>query len=165
MPYTPKLRRVPDSLFIDNVLTIVKDDMKPALDYFHAADALPDFQERMLGRFFNQNYPSFAIEPDRNGPTTSADGSWVENALRLNLFLAVSDVDAPTVERKAMKYTEALVSILDNASVADYTTGATAGVIFALTWDVSYGYGLLEKNATGWIKPVSFELLLKFNER
>lgn len=168
MPYAPRLQEVPDSLFIDNVLTIVKDDMKPALDYFYAADALPDFAERMVGRFFKQTYPSFAIEAGRNGPQLSADGSFVESALRLNLFLAVSDADPPTVERKAMKYTRVLVSILRNASVADYTAGATANVIFALTWEVSYEYGLIGKNANNanlYEKPVSFELLLKFNER
>lgn len=168
MPYVPQVQEVPDSLFIDNVLTIVKDDMKPALDYFYAAQALPDFAERMVGRFFKQTYPSFAIEAGRNGPQFSADGSFVEAALRLNLYFAVSDADAPTCERKAYDYTRALVSILRNASVSRYTTGAVANVIFALTWEISYEYGLLDKNANNpnvYEKPVNLELLLKFNER
>lgn len=165
MPYAPRLQEIPDSLFIDNILAVVKRDFKLALDYFYAADALPDFAERMVGRFFRQTYPSFAIEAGTNGPQQSADGSYVEAGLKIFLFLAVSDTDPPTVERKAMKYTRALTSILRNASVADLTTGVTANVQFGLTWEVSYDYGLIGKSPSGYDKPVSFEMLLKFYER
>jgi len=165
MVYSPRLKEVSDHLIIENVLAIVQRDMKPALDYFYPADSLPDFAERMIGRFFKQTYPSFAVEPNRNGPEQAADGSFIEAALRIYPFLSVVDADPPTVEKKAMKYTRALVSILRNASVADYTANITSGVVFSLTWEVSYEYGLIGKNAQGWEKPVSFELLLKFNER
>lgn len=126
---------------------------------------LPDFAERTLGRFFRLNYPAFMIDPDRSGPAQSADGSWVEDTFKVGMFLAVSDVDGPTVTRKAMKYTAVLENIIRNASVADFTAGITNGLIFALTWELSYQYGEAAQNALGYDKPVSFELLLKFNER
>ena len=165
MTYAPKIKTVSDHQIIDNVLAIVKRDMKPALDYFFAADDLPDFAERTVGIVFNLTFPTFNIDPERSGPQQSADGSWVDDTFKVGMFLAVEDPDAPTATRKAMKYTAALESILRNASVTDYTGGITPGLIFALTWEVSYDYGVIGKNKTGWEKPVSFELLLKFNER
>lgn len=126
---------------------------------------LPDFTQRTVGNQFPISYPLFGVDPDRNGPQQSADGSWIEAGLKLNLFLIVSDIDAPTVTRKAAKYARAMNSILRNASVADYTANVPANVIFALTWETSYEYGDAGKSQTGYAKPVSFELLLKFNER
>lgn len=127
---------------------------------------LPDFAERTLGRFFRLSYPAFMIDPDRSGPIQSADGSWVEDTFRVGMFLAVADVDGPTVTRKAMKYTAIVESIIRNASVVDFTTGITPGLIFALTWELSYQYGEAGGSAAlGYNKPVSFELLMKFNER
>lgn len=165
MPYLPKIKTLSDRLLIDNVLALVKRDAKGALDYFFAASAYPDFVERTVGRFFKQNYPSFAIDPEVKKPEQSADGSWMAGEFKVGLYLAVADADPPTVTRKAMDYAAALENLLVNASVADYTAGFPANSVFALTWDVSYEYGLIGKNATGWEKPVSFELLLKFNER
>lgn len=163
MPYAPKYSETADSLIIDNVMAIVKRDFKSALDHYYAADALPDFTERTLGRFFKLTYPTFSIDPDRNA--TSDDGHYVEDDVRVNLFLAVDGTDAPTVTRKAMKYVRALKSILRTATVADYTVGFPANTIFALTVEMSYEYGLIGKNATGYEKPVNIELTLKFNER
>jgi hypothetical protein len=170
MPYAPKIKTVSDHQIIDNVLAIVKRDFQAALDYFYppagrGGESLPDFAERTVGVFFNLTFPTFTIDPDRSGPLQSADGSYVEDSFRANLFLAVQDADAPTVTRLAMMYAAALESILRNASITDYTTGVTPGLIFALTTEVSYEYGLIGKNANGYEKPVSFELTLKFNER
>jgi len=247
MVYAPKKQEVSDSQIIDNVLAVVKRDMKAALDYFYPLAAagtplldaaiaravgltvlhmdgfttkpaegdlftitgdtqvyevisstalvgtdsdvtfrpglkvaipavdgneavtftgLPDFAERMVGRFFKQTYPSFAIEPLLNGPQQSADGSWIEAGLKINMFLAVSAPDPPLVEKKAAKYARALSSVIRNATVADFVAGIPAGIIFALNWEMSYEYGLIGKAQNGYFeKPVSFELLLKFNER
>lgn len=165
MVFVPKFQEPSDSLIIDNVLTIVQRDFKAALDYFYSAENLPDFVERTLGRFFKLDYPTFAIDPSRNGPEQSADGAYVEEVIRVNLYFAVSHADAPTTERLAMKYMRALKSILRSASAADYFAGFPVGTVFALTVELSYEYGLLGKNATAYEKPVSLELSLKFQTR
>lgn len=165
MPYVPKFQEPSDSLIIENVLTIVQRDFKAALDYFYPSENLPDFVQRTLGRFFKLDYPTFAIDPARNGPEQSEDGSYVDEAIRVNLFFAVSNADAPTTEKLAMKYMSALKSILRSATSADYFAGFPGNTVFGLVVELSYEYGLLGKNGTGYEKPVSVELSLKFQTR
>lgn len=125
-----------------------------------------DFAQRTLGRFFRLEYPAFAIDAGRSGPLQSADGSYVEDSLKVNIFFAVEDVDAPSVERKAMRYMTALKAVLRKAErTGDYLTGFTANTVLPLTMELSYEYGLIGKSPMGYEKPVSVELLLKFGER
>jgi hypothetical protein len=163
MPFVPKYQEATESLLIDNILTIVKRDFAAALTYFYPSLGLPDFAERTVGRFFKMTYPSFAIDPQINN--SSDDGQYVTEDLKVNLFFAVAHADPPTVTENAMRYMRALKSILRTATVADYTSGFPANSIFALNVEMSYEYGLIGKNASGYEKPVSIELLLKFNER
>lgn len=165
MPYVPKFQEPSESLIIDNVLAIIKRDMKSALDYFYAADNLPDFVERTVGQFVSLDYPKLAIDPNRNGPEQSGDGSWIADNLKVSLFLAVKGTDAPTVTRTLMKYMRALKSILRTAPASDYISGFPAGSIFTPTIEFSYEYGLMGKNATEYMRPAQMDLTLKFNER
>lgn len=124
-----------------------------------------DFAQRTLGEFVTLSYPSFAISPKSNVPNESADGSWIDETLKLNMLIGVESSDAPTATRKAMKYVRALKAVLRTATVADYTAGFPANSIFALNVEVSYEYGLINGNAQGFQKIVHMELVLKFNER
>lgn len=163
MPFVRKYEERSDSLLADNIMAIVKEDFKEALDDSYPADNFPDFAERTLGRFFKLTYPTFNIDPDSN--KTSDDGHYIEEEVKFNLFIAVEGTDAPTVTRNAMFYTHALKSVLRSATVDRYALGFPANTIFALDVQLEYEYGLIAKNGTGYEKPVSFELTLKFNER
>jgi hypothetical protein len=164
--YTPRFEEAADSLILDNVMAIVKRDMKAALDHYYLSDSLPDFTERTLGRIFNLSFPTFSIDPDRHGSEESADGSYVEvDGYRANIFFAVQDADGPTATRLAQKYTRAMKSILRNASRADYLTGFPTASMLPLTVKLVTEYGLIEKQTDGYVKPVNIELTLNFNER
>lgn len=166
MVYAPRFQEAADSLILDNVMAIVKRDFKAALDYFYAADNLPDFTERTLGRIFNLTYPTFSIDPDRHESEESDDGSRVEvDGYRANIFFSVESADGPTATRLAQKYTRAMKSILRTATRADYMANVPTGGMLPLSIKLVTEYGLIEKNATGWAKPVNMELTLNFNER
>lgn len=183
MVFVPKFKKPSDSRIIENILALVQRDFKPAVDWFNldtpahllrygvanevgaSGQDLPDFVQRTLGRFFKVDYPTFAIDPGRNGPDQNADGSYVDQNFRVNLFVAVSNADGPTTEQLAMKYMGALESVLRSATSADYFAGFPANTAFGLVVELSYEYGLLGKNATAYEKPVSVELSLKFETR
>lgn len=165
MPYTPKFEEPSESLFIDNVLAIIKRDMKSALDYFYPSDNLPDFVERVLGDFLSTEFPKLSIDPSENGPEQGGDGSWVGEELKVNLIVAVKDADAPTATRKLMKYMRALKSVLRTAPTSDYVTGFPPNSIFALRVEVVYRYLPRGQSATDSMRPAQLVLTLKFNER
>lgn len=161
----PRFEEASESLLIDNILAIIKRDLKLALDYYYAADLLPDLVERALGSFQSTDYPKLAIDPNRNEPDESADASWIEEGLRINIFLAVTAADAPAVTRKLMKYLRALKSILRTAPSSDYLTGFPSGSIFAPVLKLSYIYWPIAKDDTQYMRVVQVDLLIKFNER
>src|SRR6185436_4157704 len=99
-------------------------------------------------------------------PQQSEDGSFVDDAMRIQAFLAVSDADGPSATRLAMQYATAFKAVLRKAEKTKaFTTGFPANSVFAVTMEFSYEYGLIGKNASGYEKPINFEILLKFNER
>lgn len=167
MTYTPRFQEIFESVVLDNILAIVKRDMKSALDYFYASDNLLDFAQRTLGNFIRESLPAFAVEVDRGADNESADGSYVGPQLRLFLYVAVGDADPTETTRKLEKYMRAVRSILKTASTADYMAGITAPTIGALVRDLSWQYGEISKNANLglWMKPATFELVLKYIER
>lgn len=167
MTFAAVFEEVSDTLLFDNILAFVAENFKEALDLKFPGEDLPDFQQRTLGRIFKLgSYPVFAVDPDRSGPSESEDGSFVDDTVRIQLFLAVSDADGPTATRLATKYVTALKAVLRRAERAkSFLDSFPANTVFALTMEFSYEYGLIGKNADGYEKPVNFELLLKFNER
>lgn len=165
MAYSSRYQEVFESVVLDNILAIVKRDMKAALNYFYASDNLPDFAQVTLGNFIRLALPVFAIEPDRGADNESEN--YLGPQLRFSFYIAVEDADPTKALRKAMKYTRAVRSILKTATSADYIQGVTSPTIFGLIRDLTWQYGQIGKNAeTGtWMKPVTFELTLKYNER
>jgi|SRR5215204_2014477 len=167
MPFESVFEEVSDTLIFDNLISYVEDNMLGALVEKFPTESLPDFAQRTLGRYFKLgSYPVFAVDPDRNGPQQSADGSWVEDAVRIQCFLAVSNADGPTATRLALKYATAFKAVLRKAErVQAFTANFPVNSVFACTMEFSYEYGLIGKNADGYEKPINFEILLKFNER
>lgn len=166
MPFAPKFETVFESVVLDNILLIVKDDMKAALDYYYpTAPLLPDFAQRTLGNFIQLTLPALAIEPDR---ITGDDGEqYTSPQMRILLYLAVEDADAANVTRKLMKYVRALVAVLKTATDARYLVNVTPNRVFGLTKEITWQYGDLTEapQRSVWMNHCQFEFTLKYNER
>jgi hypothetical protein len=128
---------------------------------------LPDIAQRTLGNFIRLSLPALAIEPDRGGGDEAADGSHEAEQLKVTLYLAVEDADATETVRKLVKYSRALRAVLKTAATADFIANVPPNKVFGLTRELSWQYGQLSKDATRgmWMKPATFELVLKYSER
>jgi hypothetical protein len=165
MAFAPRFQEASDSLIVDNYLTIIQRDAKPALDYYYLADNLPDFALRTLGQFVRGPWPTIAVAPRRNTSLETGDGNWIDETLRVAGVMAVVDTDPAEVTRLAMKYMRAVKSITRSASVADWSAGFPANTLFSVVPDITYEYGEIGKNGEGFEKIVTIDLTLKFNER
>lgn len=127
--------------------------------------SLPDIAQRTLGNFIRLSLPAVAVEPDSGADNESEDSSHLGPQVRVVIYLAVEDPYPTDTLRKLIKYVRVLRSVLKTAQAADYTTGAPK--VFALTRDLSWKFGQISKDATRgvWMKPATFELVLKYSER
>lgn len=173
MPYTPKFKAVFEDKVIDNVLAVIKRDFKFALDYYYPTEAallstnpafLKDFQERTFGVFADLAYPKIAIDPVRNASDQSEDDSHLNEVLRVDLFIAVTDADAPGVTKRLIKYCRALDAVLRTATRADYLANIDATKIMGFTAELTHDYLVIGKGSSGYARPARFELTLKFSE-
>lgn len=165
--YTPRFEEIFESVVLDNILAIVARDFKGALDYYYATEDLPDFAQKTLGNFIRLALPALAIEPSRGGGDESADGSHEGEQLKVTLYLAVEDADPTETVRKLVKYSRTLRAVLKTATTADFIANVPANKVFALSRELSWQYGQISKNADSgtWMKPATFELVLKYSER
>lgn len=150
----------------DNLMFIVNRDMKTKLDELYAADNLPDFAEKTLGRVFRLSYPAFALDPGR-GVSVESD-NYLENELRMFPSLCVSDPDPIVVTRKLMKYARSFRKVLRQATRADWFRNISSPQIMPYILNISWEYGEPAKNPNAtntWICDVAFELIFRFNER
>lgn len=165
--YVPKFTEVFESLVMDNILGIVKYKFKPALDVLFPAEDYPDIAQRTLGNFIRLALPAIAVEPDRGADNESEDSSHLGPQLKIAIYLAVEHADPVEATRLGVNYTRTLRSVLKTASNADYVVGVPTNEVTALQRDLTWQYGQLSKDADRgmWVKPVSFELNLKYLEQ
>lgn len=167
MPFTtPKFDEIFETLIADNILAIAARDMKLALDYFYLSDSLPDFQQRTLGQFVSISLPSLAIEPGTNNTSQSDDGSYVDEELKMDAFIAVQAASAATVTRNLQKYVRAFKAIMRAATSADFVTGSTSKIT-GVSVEVDVEYGLIGHSADDnlYMRPARLGLTIKATER
>jgi len=169
MSWTPEFSACFELPIIDNVLTIVTEDMKPALDYFYAADDLPDFAERSLGTEKGLEFPILVIGPRSNSVETVDDSARLVQAQTIELKVGVIADSSDAAMRLIMKYVRALDAVLRSAHKNRYCANMTNGnnVPFGFSIDVTHEYGPLgaNDNRTTYFKPASLTLTVNFNER
>lgn len=164
MPIPPRIEEIFEEKVIDNSIALIARDMKLMLDHYYLASNYPDFAERTLGNFIRLSFPALAVEPDR-GESDEPD-HFAAGRLRLIYNFAVTDADAPTTERKGIRYLRALRSVLRNGTRADYMTGVTTALPFTQKFEWDYGeLGKNPNNANEWMKPISLVQIFDFNER
>lgn len=118
MSWTPNPNE-PAAIFeqpiIDNALRVITRDFKGGLDYYYAADTLPDFAERELGQIIGQQFPCLAITPRDNPIVEADDRSHLVEAARMNIYMGVIGDNPTDVTRKIMKYVRVMDAILRSA--------------------------------------------------
>lgn len=180
MVYVPKYKEIAESLIIDNVLAIIKRDLKPALDTMYPTEAalastspafLPDLQNRTFGSFLRLGFPALVADLVDGEEEESGGGSHVDEELRIEILLVVTDPDGANVTRRLAKYVRALRSILKTAARADYLTGIDQNYIMGFTLKLSRKYLPIGKGTDqstqdiGYMRPATFVLTLNFSER
>lgn len=143
--------------------------MKQSLDYFYAADALPDFIERSIGTEQGLNFPILVLGPRSNQIEKADDDSHLIEPIIIELKIGVTASNANDAMRKTMKYVRALDAVLRTATYADYFANFATGASqpFGFSVEVTHEYGPLgaNENQTIYFKPATLELSLNFRER
>lgn len=169
MPFVPPFESILESVVLDNILKMFKDNMKAALDAFYppvAPDSgLPDFAQRTLGNFIQLTQPTLAVEPLRGGKDEVAE--YDSKQLRIAIYLTVDDANPDEALRKLFKYKRAAEAILTKATFADFTQGITVNKVMPITKELSWDYNQVAKdvNLAKYLKSVTFDLTLKYHER
>jgi hypothetical protein len=129
MPVTPKFHAVSEEALIDNTLTLFETNFKVIMDALYPAEAtlteadaqyLGDFRERSLGMVMGNELPCLGIGPIRNASTSSDDDSYLKEALRMDLAIAVADDNPQTVTRRIMRYMRAAEAVLRRGNKNDF---------------------------------------------
>jgi hypothetical protein len=165
MPFLPPFESILESVVLDNILKMFKDNMKPALDAFYLAENLPDFTQRTLGNFIQLTQPTLAVEPTRGGKDETGD--FDSKTLRINIYLTVDDTNPDDALRKLFKYKRAAEAILTKATFADFTQGIAVNKVTPISQELSWDYNQVVKdvNVAKYLKSVTFDLTLKYGER
>ena len=177
MPFVDKYKLAAEGLVIDNVLKIVKDDLKPCLDTQNPTEALldpsnaaflPDLAERTFGSFMRLGFPALVADlMDGNDEDSEAR---VDENIRIEMLLVVTDPEASNVTRRLAKYVRALRTILFSANPTEFFTGVESGRVGPATLKLSRKYlpiakGVGETATLGHMRAAEFVLTLEFGER
>ena len=177
MPYTPKYQLAAEGLIIDNVLKIVKDNFKPALDVLYPAEALlaatdpsflPDLTERTFGSFMRLGFP--ALVADLVDGEDEDSEARVDESVSIEMLLVVTDVDGSNVTRRLTKYVRALRVVLMSAPWTAYMLNVPSGQVMPFTLKLTRKYlpvgkGKDDTAVYGYMRPAELRLTLQFGER
>lgn len=173
MVWTPKFFAVQEEALVDNVLTIIERDFKDALDVFYPTEAaltssdplfLKDFQERALGQILRNVFPCVAIGPNRNASTESDAGDRLSEAVRLDIYVGVTDDTPAHVTRRIMRYMGTLDAVLRSARKADYFRNMSTQV-FGLVLEMEHIYGPIGSEKSVLFRAGILQVTISVNER
>lgn len=171
MPWVPKYQAIQEEALVDNVLTIVTEDFKDALDYFYSIEAalpdtdpgyLKDFQERALGMIVRESFPCLAIGPNRNASTPSDAADRLTEAVRLDLYIGVTDDGPDTVTRRLMKYVGTADAVLRSARKSRYFVNMSTPFGFVL--EMEHIYGPIGSNESSLFRGAQLQVTITVNE-
>lgn len=163
MPWTPKYAAATEETLVANVLAIITRDFKNALDYFYPAAALPDFAEKVLGMAIGNEVPMLWIGPTRNAATPSDDGSHFIEAVKIEIYMAVTGESASVVTEKIMRYARTMVAVLHSANKSDFFANMNSP--FGLVVETESIYRPLRGNDSIYFRDSTVELTIQIRER
>lgn len=173
MVWTPKFYAVQEEALVDNVLTIIQRDFKAALDVFYTIEAaldpsdpeyLRDFQEHALGQIVRNVFPCVAIGPNRNASTESDGGDRLSEAVRLDIYVGVTDDTPAHVTRRIMRYMGTLDAVLRSARKSDYFRNMSTQV-FGLVLEMEHIYGPIGSEKSVLFRAGILQVTITVNER
>lgn len=171
MVWAPKFFAIQEEALVDNVLTIVTEDFKNALDVLYPIQAalpetdpqfLRDFQQRALGQIVKEVFPCFAIGPNRNASTPSAAMDRLAEAVRLDLYVGVTDDSPATVTTRIMRYVGTLDAVLRSALKARYFVNMSTPFGFVL--EMEHVYGPIGSNDSSLFRGAQLQVEITVNE-
>lgn len=171
MPWTPKFEAIQEEALVDNVLTIVREDFKAALDYFYPIEAalpdtnpryLRDFQEHALGQIVQNVFPCFAISPNRNASTPSDAADRLIEGVRIDTYVGVTDDSPATVTTRIMRYIGTLDAVLRSARKSRYFVNMATPFGFVL--EMEHVYGPIGTRESSLFRGAQLQLTITVNE-
>lgn len=134
----PKFKSVRDEDLIANLVTIIEEDFKLALDALYPGLDLLDLKERSLGQVLRLEFPCSAIGPNSNASSPSEDDGHLRQAFRYDIYVGVTDNGPEAVTNRIMKYMTTMGEVLRAATknrVFAGHTGQTFGYVLETEWD------------------------------
>lgn len=159
---------------MNNLLIIVQEDFKEALDEFNPIEAvlpttdsryLRDFQERTLGQISRMVFPSLAVGPDRVGSILSDGGDRLIQGIRFSSWIGVTDDGHETVTRRAMKYANAYEQVLRSARKSRWFVNMSTQVFGFVLDEIEHIYGPVGSEDSVYFRAVRINGTIQINER
>jgi len=162
MDFVPQFSEAGESQIIDKLLALVHRDMKPALDYFYAADALPDFAAMVRGAPDVFAYPLLNLALEGMSSRETENGEWLSQDLTVGAGLIVEDTAVADVHKKAEKYVRAFKAVV-RKGVLELLPESSALVDYTI--DIDHRYLRHGSKGTAYQQPVEFEIKIRFGEK
>lgn len=173
MAWSSKIVAVQEEGIIDNALFITKRDFKEALDVLYPIEAaldvddpgyLEDFQEHALGQIFRNEFPCFAIGPNRTASTLSDASDRLIEAVRFDIYIGVTADTAENVTVKIMRYVCTEDLVLRAAKKADWKRNM-AVQMFGIVLEMEHVYGPIRERQSIYFREALLQVTLTLNER
>lgn len=158
----PRFQEAGETEIIESLLAVVHRDMKLALDYFYAADALPDFAVMTDGELDTFSYPFLVLGVERVTSKEVESGEWLNQVLRIGAGLVVNGTTVKIVKAKAKKYVRAFKAVVRSASAADLLPPSSQ--ILDCVIDIDHQYLRHGTKGTDVTQPVEFDIQITFGE-
>jgi hypothetical protein len=163
MTFVPTFSAVFEEPVITNTKGLIEDNFKDALDYFYAADDLPDFAEIALGQELGDAFPLCVIGPRTNPIESSDDGAQLLEVAAIDIHMGVVADTPANVTTLIMRYVRCMDAVLRSATKLDYFgEGATKLMGFHL--DVGHTYGPFGRNKSILFRPATVNLTISIRE-
>lgn len=160
----PRFEEKGESEIIDNLLAVVHRDMKLALDYFYAADLLPDFAVMTQEEDTLFTYPLLILGLERMESPEHVSGEYLVQDLVVGAGLVVKDSSIKAVKIKAPKYVRAFKAVVRAAEHTDLFPSNDADFLDHVV-DINHRYFRHGKKGEEFTQPVEIELRFRFGEK
>lgn len=153
-----------EDVLVPNVMAIIEDNYKDALDYYFPDPLLPDFAERTLGQVLRKSFPYVAIGPGSNEVEESQDSARLTQPIVIPIQIGVVADTAEAVTVLIMKYVKVMHAVLLSASKSDYFLEDSVRT-FGFSLELSHSYGALLSNNSTLLREAFMTLTLNFESR
>lgn len=165
MVFVPRFSEAAEAQIVENLMTVTHRDMKAALDYFYAADNLPDFALMTDGEVDVFTYPFvvFGVSSMESNETDDIDEqSFLAQEIRVGVGMAVKATTLKAVRALARKYIRAFKAVVRSASAADLLPSTARVLVHRI--QITHRYFRHGTKDTDVIQPVEFDIRIQYGE-